>query len=158
TIHRAENTDDPQRLKSLLEALRQINGIVLFPIHPRTKNKIRQWNLDNLSLSSNIKMIDPLDYFDMLAVESQAKVILTDSGGVQKEAYMLGVPCITLRDETEWIETVLEGWNRITGANTQRILKAVETTQIPKDQIPIFGDGHTSEKICKFLTNLTRNN
>lgn len=158
TIHRAENTDDPQRLRSLLEALRQINGIVLFPIHPRTKNKIKQWNLDNLSLSSNIKMIDPLDYFDMLAVESQAKVILTDSGGVQKEAYMLGVPCITLRDETEWVETVLGGWNRITGANTQRILKAVETTQIPKEKTPIFGDGHTSEKICKFLTNLTGNN
>ncbi len=151
TVHRAENTDNPQRLTAILEAFRQINEIVLFPLHPRTKNKIKQWNLENLISSSNIKIVEPLDYFDMLAVESQAGIILTDSGGVQKEAYMLGVPCITLRDETEWVETVNSGWNHLTGADTEKILEATRTISVPKVHKPLFGDGETSKLICKTL-------
>ncbi|SFH52588.1 UDP-GlcNAc3NAcA epimerase [Priestia megaterium] len=156
TVHRAENTDNPQRLTAILEAFRQINEIVLFPLHPRTKNKIKQWNLENLISSSNIKIVDPLDYFDMLAVESQAKIILTDSGGVQKEAYMLGIPCITLRDETEWIETVDSGWNYLTGANMEKILEAVRIISVPKIHPPLFGDGETSKLICKNLMKLNK--
>jgi len=156
TVHRAENTDNPQRLTAILEAFSQINEIVLFPLHPRTKNKIKQWNLENLISSSNIKIVDPLDYFDMLAVESQAKLVLTDSGGVQKEAYMLKVPCITLRNETEWVETVSKGWNKLTGADTNLILKSIEEIRLPTNHFPIFGDGHTAEKICKLLSNIVR--
>lgn len=151
TVHRAENTDNPQRLTAILEAFRQINETVLFPLHPRTKNKIKQWNLENLISSSNIKIVEPLDYFDMLAVESQAGIILTDSGGVQKEAYMLGVPCITLRDETEWVETVNSGWNHLTGADMEKILEAARTISVPKAHTPLFGDGETSKLICKSL-------
>ncbi|MEW4281678.1 non-hydrolyzing UDP-N-acetylglucosamine 2-epimerase [Priestia megaterium] len=151
TVHRAENTDNPQRLTAILEAFRQINETVLFPLHPRTKNKIKHWNLENLISSSNIKIVEPLDYFDMLAVESQAGIILTDSGGVQKEAYMLGVPCITLRDETEWIETVNSGWNHLTGADMEKILEAARKISVPKAHTPLFGDGETSKSICKSL-------
>lgn len=147
TVHRAENTDNPQRLTAILEAFRQINEIVLFPLHPRTKNKIKQWNLENLISSSNIKIVEPLDYFDMLAVESQAGIILTDSGGVQKEAYMLGVPCITLRDETEWVETVNSGWNHLTGADTEKILEATRTISVPKVHKPLFGDGEDRKSV-----------
>ncbi|WP_461673514.1 non-hydrolyzing UDP-N-acetylglucosamine 2-epimerase [Priestia megaterium] len=156
TVHRAENTDNPQILTSLLEAFLQIRGTVLLPLHPRTKNKIKQWNLEKLILSSNIKLIDPLDYLDMLAVESQAKLILTDSGGVQKEAYMLKVPCITLRNETEWVETISEGWNQLSGTDTDRILKAIEEIKSPTNHLSIFGDGHTAEKICRLLNNIVR--
>lgn len=151
TIHRAENTDDPQKLKALLEAFEQLDHPVIFPLHPRTKYKIQQWNLNDLICSANIKIVEPLNYFDMISVESQAKVILTDSGGVQKEAYMLGVPCVTLRDETEWVETVHAGWNQLTGANTRSILEAVRTIKTPKDRPFLFGDGSASKKICEIL-------
>jgi len=151
TIHRAENTDDPLKLQALLEAFNQMNETVVFPMHPRTKQKIQQWKLTDLILSENIKILEPLNYFDMIAVESQAKVILTDSGGVQKEAYMLGVPCVTLREETEWVETVDSGWNQLTGANIERILEAVSTINRPKDHPLIFGDGSASNKICELL-------
>ncbi|MGM7719603.1 non-hydrolyzing UDP-N-acetylglucosamine 2-epimerase [Metabacillus sp. Hm71] len=156
TIHRAENTDDPQKLKALLETLQKMNEVLVFPMHPRTKHKIQQWGLTNLTLSPNIKIVEPLNYFDMLTVESQAKAILTDSGGVQKEAYMLGVPCITLREETEWVETVSAGWNQVTGANTQCILEAVATINVPKNYPALFGDGQSSKQICEILAGLRK--
>ncbi|TCN27836.1 non-hydrolyzing UDP-N-acetylglucosamine 2-epimerase [Mesobacillus foraminis] len=152
TVHRAENTDDPEKLRALLEAFHQMKHPVVFPMHPRTKHKIQQWKLNDLLLSENIKLVEPLNYFDMITVESQAKVILTDSGGVQKEAYMLGVPCITLREETEWVETVAAGWNQITGADADRIMEAEKNSKLPSDRPELFGDGSTSKQIMKILT------
>ncbi|WP_121609557.1 non-hydrolyzing UDP-N-acetylglucosamine 2-epimerase [Mesobacillus foraminis] len=152
TVHRAENTDDPQKLRALLEAFHQMKHPVVFPLHPRTKHKIQQWGLSDLINSNNIKLVEPLNYFDMITLESQAKVILTDSGGVQKEAYMLGVPCITLREETEWVETVVAGWNQITGADADRIIEAEKNSKLPKDRPELFGDGSTSKQIMKILT------
>ena len=150
TIHRAENTDDPDKLKSLLTAFNQLKKPVLLPLHPRTKHKIQQWKLDHL-LTGRIKIAEPFNYFDMLAAESQAGAIFTDSGGVQKEAYMLGIPCVTLREETEWVETVQTGWNRITGADTDRILEAERLIKVPADRPALFGDGNTSKEIVRRL-------
>ena len=150
TIHRAENTDDPDKLKSLLTAFNQLKKPVLLPLHPRTKHKIQQWQLDHL-LTERIKTAEPFNYFDMIAAESQAEAIFTDSGGVQKEAYMLGIPCVTLREETEWVETVRAGWNQITGAGTDRILKAEQLIKIPAEQPALFGDGTASEEIVRRL-------
>lgn len=147
TIHRAENTDDPSRLKSILLTLNQLEMEVVLPLHPRTKSKIDEFNLTDLISVPNIKIVDPLNYFDMLTVSSNAKAILTDSGGLQKEAYMLQVPCITLRDETEWSETVESGWNHLTGADNERILDTLSSLQSPNKYPSIFGDGKTSEKI-----------
>ncbi|GGB49086.1 UDP-N-acetylglucosamine 2-epimerase (non-hydrolyzing) [Virgibacillus dakarensis] len=151
TIHRGENTDDPERLKSILEAFQKVNMEVVLPLHPRTKSKINQFNFTDFISSSSIKIVEPLHYFDMLAVASQANAILTDSGGLQKEAYMLQVPCITLRDETEWVETVMAGWNHLVGTDTQQIVNTVKALQVPKEYVPLFGDGSTSKKIVDIL-------
>ncbi|WP_188455301.1 non-hydrolyzing UDP-N-acetylglucosamine 2-epimerase [Virgibacillus oceani] len=153
TIHRAENTDEPERLQSILTALRKVKSDILLPLHPRTKSKIDQFKLTDLLSSSNIKLVEPLNYLDMLAVTSQAKLILTDSGGLQKEAYMFHIPCITLRDETEWIETVKTGWNKVIGSNTQEILDAIKNVTKPKESPLIFGDGNAGEKIVDTLVN-----
>lgn len=152
TIHRAENTDNPNHLKTLLTVLAQLDKTVVLPLHPRTKKKMEDWNLRHLLSSPHIKTIEPLDYFDMLTLESQARIILTDSGGVQKEAYMLKVPCITLREETEWVETIQAKWNTLAGAsNPQTILKAVSETKEPNTYPTLFGAGNTSEKIYNIL-------
>lgn len=153
TIHRAENTDDPHRLKTLLEALHQLDKVVIFPLHPRTKKCIEQANLTSMLTSSNIKTIDPLNYFDMLKLESNAKAILTDSGGVQKEAYMLKIPCITLRNETEWIETIETKWNTLAGASDSRkILQSVSELKEPTYYPSLFGDGNTAREIITILS------
>ncbi|UOQ94525.1 UDP-N-acetylglucosamine 2-epimerase (non-hydrolyzing) [Halobacillus shinanisalinarum] len=151
TLHRAENTDDPARLKSILEAIQQLQIEVVLPLHPRTKGKINQFKLTDIISSPSIKLIEPLNYLDMLAIASKARGILTDSGGLQKESYMLQVPCITLREETEWEETVRHGWNRLVGSSTQQILDAVTTIQIPKEHPSLFGDGKTSQRIIEIL-------
>ena len=124
TIHRAENTDSFDRLKNILLAIAQFKTKVVFPIHPRTKNRIIEFGLENYVKNDNILLIDPVGYLDMISLEKDALAIFTDSGGVQKEAFWLRVPCITLRDETEWIETVNYGWNRLVGADIEKILEA----------------------------------
>lgn len=152
TIHRAENTDNADRLETLLTVISQLDKPVVLPLHPRTKKKIEQWKLESLLQSSHIQIIEPLDYFDMLALESQSKMILTDSGGVQKEAYMLRIPCITLRDETEWVETVQTNWNRVVGASdSQKILEVIADHKVPDSHPLLFGDGKTAERIYKVL-------
>jgi len=133
TIHRAENTDNYERLKNILTAFSKMDEMVVFPIHPRTKKMINYYGLDDLIENDNVKVIDPVGYLDMLKLEKNAKAILTDSGGVQKEAFWLKVPCITLRDETEWIETVNLGWNRLVGSNVEKILKAVRDLKFGTD-------------------------
>lgn len=133
TIHRAENTDDHERLKNILTAFSKMNEIVVFPIHPRTRKMINYYGVGDLLENDNIKLIDPVGYLDMLKLEKNAKAILTDSGGVQKEAFWLKVPCITLRDETEWIETVDLGWNRLVGSDVEKILEAVRNLKFGVD-------------------------
>jgi UDP-N-acetylglucosamine 2-epimerase len=154
TLHRAENTDDPKRLRSVLKALNEIgrNTPAVLPLHPRTKKMMEMYHLS--SGVKNIRFIEPLSYFDMLKLEKNAVAILTDSGGIQKEAYWLRVPCITLREETEWVETIQSGWNVLTGTEGKRILR--EVGRLDKRRRPlkghgIFGDGRASQKIVQIL-------
>ena len=128
TIHRAENTDQPDRLKKIIEALYEISlsHKIVFPVHPRTRNKLQELS-DALVQpdTNNLSMIEPVGYLDMVRLENGAKIIATDSGGIQKEAYWLNVPCVTLREETEWVETVEQGWNVLAGTDQRRISAGV---------------------------------
>ena len=156
TIHRQENTDSPQRLGNILSGLRSIakHLPVMLPLHPRTIAKIEQ-QLDPKVLDG-LCILGPLPYLEMQRLEMSAKIILTDSGGVQKEACFYGVPCITLRDETEWIETVETGWNCLVGADKDKIFSAFENISIPESGVPTdYGDGKAAEKILKTLMSLT---
>jgi UDP-GlcNAc3NAcA epimerase len=151
TVHRAENTDEPERLKSILHALEEItsNGLpVILPLHPRTRNKISDFNLSHNSL----QLIDPVSYLDMLVLEKQAKVILTDSGGVQKEAYWFKVPCVTMRNETEWLETVESGWNVVVGSDREKIVEAVRSFKTANPRPELYEDGRAAEKIVDVLS------
>jgi UDP-N-acetylglucosamine 2-epimerase len=150
TLHRAENTDDPERLRQIVEAAESLDHPVLFPVHPRTKKVLAQ---TGILLGSNVRASEPLGYFQMIAAESHAIKILTDSGGVQKEAFYLGIPCVTLRDRTEWPETVELGANLVTGTDPQKIAEAVQRKQnghLAGAHLP-YGDGKASEKIVSEL-------
>lgn len=129
TIHRAENTDDPARLGRLVAALQEVARTlpVVFPVHPRTRRR-----LPDLAPGRGLHLVEPLGYLDMARLETRAALILTDSGGIQKEAYWLRVPCITLREETEWVETVQQGWNVLAGADPERIVRCAQAAQRPK--------------------------
>ncbi|MCC6146917.1 MAG: UDP-N-acetylglucosamine 2-epimerase (non-hydrolyzing) [Anaerolineaceae bacterium] len=148
TIHRAANTDDPLRLKAILRAFEEADLPVIFPVHPRTRKVIRDLGIFT---NNNVHMIDPVGYLAMLQLEANADCILTDSGGVQKEAYWVGVRCITLRDETEWVETVELGWNKLTGADTASIVAAVRYWRPTTNRTPVYGNGHSAEKISAIL-------
>ena len=149
TIHRAENTDDPARLTQILKAVSQISLPVVLPLHPRTRKIVQELGLN--SLLEQVKVLEPVGYLDMITLEAHAMKLVTDSGGVQKEAYFAGVPCITMRDETEWVETVEVGWNRLTGADEGKILNAVESFTPPINRPSIFGDGHAAEQFVVAL-------
>jgi UDP-GlcNAc3NAcA epimerase len=154
TLHRAENTDDPKRLRSILAALDEIGkeSPVVLPLHPRTKKMITTYGL-RLS-EGRIRWIDPVSYLDMVSLEKNAKAILTDSGGVQKEAYWFNVPCFTLREETEWVETIDSGWNVLVGTEAERIVEEVRRKRGRKPSAKgtqIFGDGTAGEKIVQIL-------
>lgn len=148
TVHRAENTDNPLRLNNILSAFAALNETVVFPTHPRTF-KLLQGN--GYRPPGNIRLIDPVGYFDIIALEKSARLLLTDSGGMQKEAYWLNVPCITLRDETEWVETVGANWNILTGAHCNRIIEAVRTFKTPAEHPPLYGDGKAALHCLKAL-------
>lgn len=149
TLHRAENTDNKHRLSEIIDSFLEIKNIV-FPCHPRTEFYLKKYNFWQ-RLQKNIKVIKPVGYLDMIVLEKNAIKILTDSGGVQKEAYFASVPCITLRDETEWIETVKDKWNILVGAKKNNILKAVRSFLPPRRQHNYFGFGRTSKKIINIL-------
>ena len=154
TLHRAENTDDPKKLKSIFRALNEIGKKtpVVLPLHPRTKKMIRAYHL--FSEFKSIKFIEPVSYLDMLKLGKNAKAILTDSGGVQKEAYWFGVPCLTLREETEWVETIESGWNALVGTSVERIMKEADHAGGRRRYLKrnrIFGDGKASQKIVQIL-------
>jgi UDP-GlcNAc3NAcA epimerase len=153
TIHRAENTDDINRLSNIIMALNESSGKFVLPLHPRTKKYIQSYNL---ILNDNIKIIDPIGYLDMINLESWASKIVTDSGGVQKEAYFMSKPCITLRDETEWIETVEVGWNTLVGTNKNEIINAIESFQPKRGRTNIFGDGNAASKILNIIDKFSK--
>jgi len=150
TVHRPSNTDNMNNLSNILEALSEIDEKVIFPIHPRTMKLIKKHNLEK-KIGENVKMIKPVGYFDFIWLQKNAKKILTDSGGIQKEAYMLKVPCITLRENTEWIETVNDGWNILVGSNKEKILKELQEFKPKGKQTNAFGNGHANENIVKIL-------
>jgi UDP-GlcNAc3NAcA epimerase len=150
TIHRAANTDDPARLKQIVQILNGAREPVIFPVHPRTRKALSQLDID---FASHVRPIDPVSYFDMMMLEESARLIATDSGGVQREAYFLGVPCLTLRDETEWTETVEAGWNRVVGTEPEQALAAWFSFAPPADRPPIFGDGTAARRIAQILDN-----
>ena len=149
TIHRAANTDSPTRLKNIVSALNKVEETIVFPAHPRTRKALQ--NL-GLTFNEHVKLIDPVGYFDMITLENNARLIATDSGGVQREAYFLEKPCLTLRDETEWTETITAGWNVLVGANPEQIIDAWHNFQPPKTQSPIFGHGDAGQKIAQIIT------
>lgn len=149
TLHRPQNVDDPATLQTLLATVAQLDLPAVFPVHPRTRARLGE----AVGSAGQLCLLEPVGYLDMLALEQGARVVLTDSGGVQKEAYLLGVPCVTLREETEWVETVAVGWNTLAGSDPQRILAAVAAArQRPADPSPqFFGDGHAAERIAALM-------
>lgn len=148
TIHRAENTNDINRLKSMIAALNECGEKIVLPLHPRTKKFINDYGL---KFNENIKVIDPIGYLEMLMLEENSKMIVTDSGGVQKEAYFMGKPCITMRGETEWVETVECGWNVVVGTDKDKILYNIKNFKPANKQEAIFGDGNASKKILNII-------
>jgi UDP-N-acetylglucosamine 2-epimerase len=150
TLHRAENVDDPGRLAAWLSALGERRPFI-FPVHPRTRQSMDR---AGLTLPGNVRPIDPVGYLAMVALERHAAAIATDSGGVQKEAYLAGVPCVTLRTETEWVETVETGWNRVVGDEPDRLQAALEEMASMDRTHPrpeLFGDGRAAERIVTAL-------
>ena len=153
TVHRAENVDDPSRLRSILEALVESGMEVIFPIHPRTKKWIEEYGLTSFHDARNIHILQPLGYLEFLRLMSRASKVVTDSGGVQKEAYFMTKPCITLRETTEWMETVEKGFNVLVGANKDKIIKAIqEFNPEGEPDLGIYGDGHAASKIASILS------
>ena len=148
TIHRSGNVDDRTKLTTIMKGICGIEFPVVFPVHPRTIKMVMQFGLD---IPDNVRVIDPVGYLDMITLERNAECILTDSGGIQKEAYLLGVRCITLREETEWVETVESGWNCLVGSDSVMIRERFYDFH-PQDKRPeIYGDGHASDKIIDIL-------
>jgi UDP-GlcNAc3NAcA epimerase len=160
TIHRAENTDDLERLRGVLAGLARLTDLapagadevsIILPLHPRTRHALERHDMLD-AVTSRIRLVAPVGYLDMLALERDALLVATDSGGVQKEAYFWGVPCITLRDETEWVELVEIGANRLVGADPERIAEgaraAIETAVPDK---PLYGTGHAATEVLDEL-------
>jgi UDP-GlcNAc3NAcA epimerase len=163
TMHRAENTDFYENMVSVIKAFQilatkskkdEIGGnVIIFPIHPRTERLLKEKNLyRRLLRCKNVRVIEPVGYLDFIKLIANAAKIITDSGGIQKEAYLLGVPCITIRKSTEWVETVKEGWNKLTDTNTERIVRAAKSWHPYNRKRPnIFGSGKTSSVIRDIL-------
>lgn len=153
TVHRAENTDSQERLCQIAQAWTEIAASerIVIPLHPRTRIYLEKYNLlATLQQQLNILFTDPLGFLDMVMLERNARIILTDSGGIQKEAYFHKTPCITLREETEWTETIESGWNQLAGFHAQDIIKCLSTSNDRKE-IQEYGDGNTAQKILDLL-------
>ena len=148
TVHRSENTDDLARLSQILQAFNSLDEPVVFPVHPRARKIIAK---AGCKVEPHVRVIDPVGYMDMVALTSSARLVLTDSGGLQKEAYWLGIPCITMRDETEWLETVTSGWNTLVGADAERIIDAVRHFAPNSFRPDLYGDGFAATKCVDLL-------
>ncbi len=146
TSHRAGNVDDPARLAKLLHLLQAMPTPVVFPVHPRTRERLQAMGLwEELTGMEGMHVTEPLGYAEFTALLCGARAMLTDSGGVQKEAYLAGVPCVTLRANTEWVETVASGWNTLVDLDPQAALTALERTP-PAEHPELYGDGHAAER------------
>lgn len=154
TIHRAENTDIKENLKKIAKILCRLDKKIVFPVHPRTKKSLSEFGLlGKLKSKGHLLLIDPVSYLNMLVLEKNARCVLTDSGGVQKETFFLKTPCLTLREETEWVETVESGWNFVSGLALEVIKKNLKKIDISlKSKKSFFGNGRASEKISKILS------
>ena len=148
TVHRAANTDDPTSLARIVHALGDLQDAVVLPLHPRTKAALQA---ADIHLPPNVKEIAPVGYLDMLALQLHARMVLTDSGGVQKEAYLLGTPCVTLREETEWPETLVNGWNVLAGTDPKRIVEAARRPQPQVEAPQVFGNGRAAQRMVDLL-------
>ncbi len=150
TVHRPSNSDDKETLTGIVEALSDCGRTVVFPVHPRTKKNLQAFGLWD-DLAKKVKLLPPVDYLDFLGLLMEAAKVVTDSGGVQKEAYFFGIPCVTLRDETEWIETVEDGWNALVGTEPEDIRHAIEHFNPSGTKSKSFGDGHAAERIAQII-------
>jgi UDP-N-acetylglucosamine 2-epimerase (non-hydrolysing)/UDP-GlcNAc3NAcA epimerase len=148
TIHREANTE-PERLARIAEGIRRLEEPIVFPVHPRTRAAL---DAAKLELGQRVLLQPPLGYLDLTALASQARVILTDSGGLQKEAYWHGVPCVTLRPSTEWVDTVEVGANVLVDDDADRLVKAVAEVRMPHERPQLYGDGHAAARIAKALS------
>mgnify|MGYP001085035647 CR=1 FL=1 len=151
TVHRPYNTDVPENLQNILSGFLEIDEPIIFPVHPRTKKILNSNYSSLLTPRSSLKMIEPVGYLDMLVLEQNARAILTDSGGMQKEAYFFGVPCVTMRTETEWVETIEAGWNVLVGADREKIVETAMSFKLDNPRPELYGDGRAAEKILKIL-------
>jgi UDP-GlcNAc3NAcA epimerase len=147
TIHRQANVAQP-RLGRIVDGLNRIDEMVVFPVHPRTRDRIAE---EGLVLGDHVRVIEPLSYLELASLASQARVIVTDSGGLQKEAYWYGVPCVTLRPSTEWVDTVAEGANVLVDDDPEALAAAVASAVFPPNRPVLYGDGHASERIAQVL-------
>ncbi len=155
TLHRAENTDDPVRLVAIVHALDRLSTSmpVVIPLHPRTRERMQTLAL---RFADTVRVISPAPYLDMVVLERNARVIMTDSGGVQKEAYFFQVPCVTLRDETEWVETVASGWNTLAGTDVDRIVATVLAAGPGARYDKVYGQGDAAHKCLSCLLSRTQ--
>lgn len=152
TLHRAENTDNPERLASIVKALNEIHRTiapVVLPLHPRTRNVVQKLGLD-----LNVQAIDPVGYFEMVWLLNKSRLVLTDSGGVQKEAFFFGKACVTMRDQTEWVELVNAGVNELVGADYDSVIESVKRHygRVVKDENELYGGGRAAERIANYLS------
>jgi UDP-N-acetylglucosamine 2-epimerase len=143
TIHREANVR-PERLARIVDGLGRIGEPVVFPAHPRTRSLLPE-------LAASVRLVEPLGYLDMAALSSQARVIVTDSGGLQKEAYWYGVPCVTARPSTEWIDTVEVGANVLVDDDPELLAAAVSSARMPEELPPLYGDGHAADRLSDAL-------
>jgi UDP-GlcNAc3NAcA epimerase len=148
TVHRSENTDDLARLTQIVNAFNAFDEPVVFPVHPRARKAITD---ARCRIEGHVQLIDPVGYLDMVALTGAARMVLTDSGGLQKEAYWLGVPCVTMREETEWVETVDAGWNTLAGADAAKIVEAVHGFAPSGSPPPLYGDGFAAARCADLL-------
>ena len=156
TAHRSGNVDDPERLAKLVELIEALPRKVVFPVHFRTEARLEAAGLfERLERAEHVELTPPLGYLDFLKLARHARAVLTDSGGVQKEAYLLGVPCVTLRDTTEWVETVESGWNVLVDLDREAALAALERTP-PAERPELYGGGHAAERVCDVLASYTQ--
>ncbi|HYY64610.1 MAG TPA: UDP-N-acetylglucosamine 2-epimerase (non-hydrolyzing) [Gaiellaceae bacterium] len=151
TVHREANTTQP-RLERIVEGLNRVEETIVFPLHPRTRVALAR---ERFELGPHVHAVMPLGYLDFAALASQARVILTDSGGLQKEAYWYGVPCVTMRPSTEWVATVELGANTLVDDDPERIGAAAAAAKMPADHPQLYGDGHASERIAGALVTLS---
>lgn len=151
TIHRAENTNDKEKLKKIFEGFSSVEQKVIMPLHPRTANLIKEYELQKLVDNSNIKIIEPVSYLEMLLLEKNAAAIVTDSGGIQKEAYFSKVPCLTLREQTEWTETIEHGWNKLVDPHNDNLAEEILNLKPGNDIEDLYGDGNAGDKIVNLI-------